>query len=318
VSVDLLCMGEPMLEYSQLPADSEGRRLYLEGFGGDTSNTAIAAARQGAGTGYVTALGEDMGGDAFMQLWRSEGVDTSTVIQRPNRPTAVYFVLRKGDGHEFLFYRAGSAAASYGPPDLPKAAVAGARIFYASGISQAISDSAAAAVSLAIDIARQAKLAVAYDTNYRARLWPPARAREVIHEAVRRARYVFVSQEEGEALTEFRHPDALIDFYLSLGPEVVILKQGRAGALLATARERLHLPAPAVAAVDSTGAGDVLAGAFLARILGGDEPESAARYAVAAAALSTTGYGAVAPIPRAAEVISRLEALEPDRLKPKA
>ena len=108
MSVDLLCMGEPMLEYSQLPADSEGRRLYLEGFGGDTSNTAIAAARQGAGTGYVTAVGEEMGGDAFMQLWRSEGVDTSTVIQRPNRPTAVYFVLRKGDGHEFLFYRAGS------------------------------------------------------------------------------------------------------------------------------------------------------------------------------------------------------------------
>src|SRR5258708_5522816 len=104
------------------------------------------------------------------------------------------------------------------PQHLPKAAVAGARIFYASGISQAISDSAAAAVALAIDIARQANLAVAYDTNYRARLWPPARAREVIHEAVRRARYVFVSEEDGEALTEIRHPDALIDFYLGLRP----------------------------------------------------------------------------------------------------
>ena len=176
MSVDLLCMGEPMLEYSQLPTDSEGRRLYLEGFGGDTSNTAIAAARQGASVGYVTAVGEDRGGDEFLQLWRNEGVDTSTVIRRPDLPTAIYFVLRKGDGHEFLFHRAGSAAASYGPPDLPQAAVAGARIFYASGISQAISDSAAQAVSFAIDIARQANLAVAYDTNYRARLWPPARA----------------------------------------------------------------------------------------------------------------------------------------------
>ena len=140
MSVDLLCMGEPMLEYSQLPTDSEGRRLYLEGFGGDTSNTAIAAARQGASVGYVTAVGEDRGGDEFLLLWRKEGVDTSTVIRRPDRPTAVYFVLRKGDGHEFLFYRAGSAAASYGPADLPKTAVAGARIFYASGISQAISE----------------------------------------------------------------------------------------------------------------------------------------------------------------------------------
>ncbi|MFI5017068.1 MAG: PfkB family carbohydrate kinase, partial [Dongiales bacterium] len=96
MSVDLLCMGEPMLEYSQLPTESDGRRLYLQGFGGDTSNTAIAAARQGAHVGYVTAVGADMGGDAFLQLWQSEGVDTSTVIRRPDRPTAVYFVLRRG------------------------------------------------------------------------------------------------------------------------------------------------------------------------------------------------------------------------------
>jgi 2-dehydro-3-deoxygluconokinase len=307
MSVDLLCMGEPMLEYSQLPPETDGRRLYLEGFGGDTSNTAIAAARQGARVGYVTAVGADMGGDAFLELWRKEGVDTSTVIRRADRPTAIYFVLRKGEGHEFLFYRAGSAAAAYGPQDLPEAAVTGTRIFYASGISQAISESAAAAVSTAIDVARRANVTVAYDTNYRARLWPAARAREVIHAAVGQARYVFVSQEDGEALTALRQPDALIDFYLGLGPEVVILKQGRDGALLATGQGRLHLPAPAVAAVDSTGAGDVLSGAFLARILAGDEPEKAARYAVAAAALSTTGYGAVAPIPRAAEVTSCLE-----------
>jgi 2-dehydro-3-deoxygluconokinase len=156
VSVDLLCMGEPMLEYSQLPTDPEGRRLYLEGFGGDTSNTAIAAARQGARVGYVTAVGEDRGGDEFLQLWRNEGVDTSTVIRRPDLPTAVYFVLRKGDGHEFLFYRTGSAAASYRTQDLPKPAVVGTRIFYASGISQAISDSMAEAVSSAIDLAREA------------------------------------------------------------------------------------------------------------------------------------------------------------------
>ena len=43
---DLLCMGEPMLEFNQLPPDAEGRVLYLEGHGGDTSNAAIAAARQ--------------------------------------------------------------------------------------------------------------------------------------------------------------------------------------------------------------------------------------------------------------------------------
>jgi 2-dehydro-3-deoxygluconokinase len=52
-----------------------------------------------------------------------------------------------------------------------------------------------------------------------------------------------------------------------------------------------------VAALDATGAGDCFAGNFLARLLGGDAPLEAARYANAAAALSTTGYGAVAPLP---------------------
>ena len=43
MSVDLVCMGEPMLEFNEQPAGADGRRLYLEGFGGDTSNAAIAA-----------------------------------------------------------------------------------------------------------------------------------------------------------------------------------------------------------------------------------------------------------------------------------
>ena len=56
---ELLCMGEPMLEMNQLPPGADGRALYLEGHGGDTSNAAICAARQGASVGYVTAVGQD-------------------------------------------------------------------------------------------------------------------------------------------------------------------------------------------------------------------------------------------------------------------
>ena len=51
---DLLCLGEPMLEFNQQP---DG--LWLEGFGGDTSNCAISAARQGASVGCLTHLGAD-------------------------------------------------------------------------------------------------------------------------------------------------------------------------------------------------------------------------------------------------------------------
>ena len=80
---------------------------------------------------------------------------------------------------------------------------------------------------------------------------------------------------------------------------------GAEGALIATrARRRSALPPHKVEAVDATGAGDTFDGAFLARLLAGDDPETAARYANVAAALSTTGYGAVTPMPRARRTCS--------------
>jgi 2-dehydro-3-deoxygluconokinase len=77
--------------------------------------------------------------------------------------------------------------------------------------------------------------------------------------------------------------------------------------LVATRERRARIGGFPVEAVDATGAGDTFAGAFLARRAQGDDVATAARYANAAAALSTRGYGAVAPIPRAAEVLAFLK-----------
>jgi 2-dehydro-3-deoxygluconokinase len=302
MAVDLLCMGEPMLEFNQLPPQPDGRVLYLEGHGGDTSNAGIAAARQGARVGYITAIGDDAPGGSLMALWAREGVDTSTVVRTDRALTAVYFVTHDERGHHFLHYRKDSPAALYVPADLPRQAIAAAKIFFASGISQGISSSAADAVFAAIEVARGAGGKVAYDTNYRPRLWPSARAAAVMHGAITRAEYVFPGMEDVVVLTGLTDPDAILDFYLGLGPTVVVLKMGEDGAYLGLPDRRVRIPPHPVAVVDATGAGDALCGAFLARTLAGDAPEAAARYAVVAAALKCTGYGAVAPIPRTAEV----------------
>jgi len=291
-----------MLEFNQLPPQPDGRVLYLEGHGGDTSNAGIAAARQGARVGYITAIGDDAPGGSLMALWAREGVDTSTVVRPDRALTAVYFVTHDERGHHFLHYRKDSPAALYVPADLPRQAIAAAKIFFASGISQGISSSAADAVFAAIEVARGAGGKVAYDTNYRPRLWPSARAAAVMHGAITRAEYVFPGMEDVVVLTGLTDPDAILDFYLGLGPTVVVLKMGEDGAYLGLPDRRVRIPPHPVAVVDATGAGDALCGAFLARTLAGDAPEAAARYAVVAAALKCTGYGAVAPIPRTAEV----------------
>ena len=58
---------------------------------------------------------------------------------------------------------------------------------------------------------------VAYDTNYRPRLWPPARAAAVIHAAIAQADMALPWLEDARVLTGLEAPDAISDFYLRLG-----------------------------------------------------------------------------------------------------
>jgi len=145
--MDVVSLGEPLYEFSQIPGES-GR--YLQGFGGDTMNCAIAAARQGAKTGYITRLGDDEFGRQFLQLWRAEGLDISGVGIDPQAHTAVYFITHGPAGHVFSYLRKGSAASRMRPADLPLELIRKAKFFHTSGISQAISDNACDAVFAAV------------------------------------------------------------------------------------------------------------------------------------------------------------------------
>jgi len=297
----ILCFGEPLLEFNQQP---DGR--YLAGHGGDTSNCAIAAARSGAQVAMLAHVGADAFGDSFVELWRGEGVDTAAVRRDPAAHTGVYFVSHGPDGHQFSYMRAGSAASRITPQDLPVEAIRSAAILHVSGISQAISDTAADAVFEAIAIAREAGARVSYDTNLRLKLWPLTRARAVIHAAMAQSDIALPGMDDAQQLTGLTDPDAIADFYLTLGARIVALTMGKDGTLVAAPDRRERVAAMPVEAVDATAAGDTFDGAFLAELVAGRDPFAAARYANAAAALSTQGYGAVAPMPRRAEVLAFL------------
>ncbi len=295
---DLICLGEAMVEFNQQPDHA----LYKAGFGGDTSNTAIAAARQGAKSGYVTVLGTDGFGDLLMELWRREEVDASEVKRDPTAPTGIYFVTHGAAGHQFHYFRAGCAASRMAPKDLPLDYLRGAKVLHVSAISQAISENACETVFAAMDAAKQAGLEVCFDTNLRLKLWPLDRARVAVEGAIRRADILRPALDDARTLTGIEDADAILDHFLKLGPKLVVMTMGKDGVILATREARHRLAPHRVEAVDATGAGDTFNGSFLARLIAGDAPRDAARYANAAAALSTLGYGAVAPIPGPAEV----------------
>jgi 2-dehydro-3-deoxygluconokinase len=295
MSVEIVSIGEPMVEFNQT---RPGEPSYLQGFGGDSSNMIIAATRSGARTAYVTRLGDDEFGRMFLDLWRREGVDTSGVAIDPQAHTAVYFVTHGPQGHVFSYLRAGSAASRMRPDDLPVDLIRGARFVHASGISMAISASAADTVLAAFEVARAAGARVSFDSNLRLKLWPIARARAMIGAAAGFADYFFPSIEDARALSGLEEPDPIIDWALRLGAKVVLLKLGPEGVIVADGTRRERIAGIRVNAVDATGAGDCFCGATLARLVAGDSIVDAARYANAAAALATTGFGAVAPLPR--------------------
>ena len=303
--IEIFSMGEPMVEFNQ--TREGGGATFLRGCGGDTSNFAVAAARQGGHTGYVSTVGNDSNGLLLREMWRAEGVDDTHVRTDEEAPTGVYFVSHGEGGHRFDFCRSGSAASRYKAADLPLEAIARAKVLHLSGISLAISASACDAGYRAIEQARASKVMVSFDTNLRRKLWSLGRARAVIWDVIALADICLPSYDDVVQLCDLTDADAIVDRCLKAGAKIVALKLGASGALVADAHRRHRIAPYPCQAIDATGAGDTFGGAFVARIVAGDAIEHAGRYAAAAAALSTEGYGAVTPIPRAEQVRALLD-----------
>jgi 2-dehydro-3-deoxygluconokinase len=300
---DVAALGEAMLEFNQT---HPGQPQYLQGFGGDTSNAVIAAARAGARTTYLTRLGQDQFGDALMALWKQEGVDTSGVERDPQAPTGIYFVTHGANGHEFSYLRAGSAASRMTPQWLPRELVVQSKILHVSGISLAISATARETAFEAMAQARDARTLVSFDSNLRLKLWPLEEARAAITRAIGLADLFLPSVDDVNVLSGHGDPDAIIDWSHALGAKQVVLKLGSAGALVSDGTRREQIAGRAVDVIDATGAGDCFCGNLLARIALGDSLFDAARYANAAAAIAVQGFGAVAPLPRLDQVRAML------------
>ena len=293
---DILSLGEPMWEMNAIPAEP-GK--YLLGYGGDTANFCIAAARQGANVGYITRVGSDAFGDDLRALWQHERVDCSQVSVDPSASTGGYFVHHGPTGHHFSYARAGSAATKLSPSDIDDNVVERAQFVHTSGITQAISASARAAALKLFQVARQAGVSTAFDANFRPRLWTVDEARDALAEVLPLTDFFFPSIEDASALSGVTDHDEIFRWAHALGAQVVLLKLGVDGVKISqgAGSDVMQMASFSVDTVDATGAGDCFAGATIARLAMGELLLDAVRYANAAAALTTTQFGAINAIP---------------------
>ena len=300
MKLDVLCLGEALIEFNQIPDDTNN--TYRSGFGGDTSNTAVAVARQETSSGFLSKVGNDPFGIKLLELWKREGVDCTYVLQHPEFPTGIYFVTHDENGHHFSYYRKGSAASQMTPEDVTADVVSQSKVLHLSAITQAISASSRETAFAAIHQACKSGVKISYDTNLRLKLWPLNQARDVINQVVPMCDVLLPSLDDVTSLTGLQEPKKIIDYYLKLGAKLVVLKQGEQGVLVADGHNESCISGHAVKTIDATGAGDTFDGAFLSEWIRSNDPFKAAEYANAAAALSTTRYGAVNSIPNRTEV----------------
>ncbi|WP_417451563.1 sugar kinase [Kordiimonas sp.] len=293
-------IGECMVEFSPV-ADATYRRS----FAGDTYNAAVYMKRclQGqAHISYMTAVGDDTVSDAMISSFMSEGLDCGDVYRLTRGTPGAYMISTDNEGERsFSYWRRDAAAKEM--VRLMRAqnrslSKSGADLIFFSGISLAILDDDSRA-GLLDDIAeaRDGGATIAFDPNYRPRLWESAdEARHWLDRAYRLTDIAFPGMEEEGALYSTADPYDALERMQVYGCKEIVLKAGDAGMFVRDDSMTVHLPfTPARQVVDTTAAGDSFDGAYLAAWLEGADAGAALRQAAEIAAVVVGLPGAIAP-----------------------
>jgi len=268
---EVVTLGETMVLF--WPADGaplDAASHWESSLGGAESNFAVALARLGRPTRWISRLGDDPFGRLVRATLRREGVVVDAPPD-PHAPTAVFFKERAAHGpRRVVYYRRGSAASLMGPDDLNAAHLAGARVLHVTGITPALSESCAATVDRAVALAREVGLLVSVDPNVRLQLWPDREAcRAALTRLVSRADLVLLGHEDAEVLYPGLDEDGGLAAITAAGPRTVVLKLGERGARGVRDGEQFAVAPYPVVAVDTVGAGDGFDAGFIAGLLRG-------------------------------------------------
>ena len=224
---------------------------------------AIGAVRLGVPASWLGRVGDDEFGRLVTMTLGGQGVHTTAVVDPEARTGLMVKERRTARATRVLYYRSGSAGSRLCPDDLDASAIAEGAVLHVTGITTALSSSAREAVFAAVEVAREAKVPVSVDLNYRSALWSADEASPVLRDLVRRADVVLATEQEARLVVDGADAGALVSALATLGPHQVLLKQGSQGSLSAVDGVLHRLPARVVDVVDPVGAGDAFGAGYL-------------------------------------------------------
>lgn len=253
----------------------------LEGTGGGSGgNMAVTAAHLGLGVHLITVVGDDDHGKLALAEYRDAGIDCSGVAVRTGVPTSAAIILIDARAERTIIGCSNGAAADLmTDSDLAATLSAPPAHLLLSGLMMSAESTGRACVEFARSLPATTRLY--FDPN--PRLQPEEITDEIrgrYRALVARADVVLAGDDELELLGFQRQPG-----------QILVRKQGSAGSVVETDAGSTHIPAHTVDVVNSTGAGDAFAAAYVAATIRGRDPVAAARLATAAGALAVTSPG---------------------------
>jgi len=275
-------------------------------FGGAEANVAVTLAQLGASASFVTKLPDNELAQRAIEELRGLGVDPSRIVRGGER-MGVYF-LEQGAGQragKVIYDRAHSAIAEALSADFDWSQIfAGAKWLHWSGITPALSPSAAAITSEACMVAKRHGLTVSFDLNYRAKLWTREAAGQALAPLMDHVDVCVTSLEEARSVFGLkvddaapnRDEDAARKLRERFGFKTVAFTQRIAdsadtttwSAMLFAEKKAFFSRRYEIGIVDRVGAGDSFTGALIFALRRGDEPQRAIDFAAAASALKHT------------------------------
>lgn len=301
---EIFCVGNAVADTLARPVETLGDPgasqpldVLTLGLGGNSVNTAVALARLGSKVRIAAAVGNDRLGRMIREVLREKGVDDSNLVTVEGFNTSASVVLIQVNGERRLLHYRGASAA-FAESHIDWRLAEGARIFHcASAFALPAFDGAPfeRAIVRAKRLGCLTSINICWDTKNR---WLP-----LLHPALEHTDFIFPNVDEGYKLTGEREPDAIARCLRLHGVKTVVVKLGAAGCYVQGPAGSFTSPGFKVNPVDTTGAGDCFAAAFLAEISRGAALEEAARFANAAGALSTLGMGGADSAPTRQQVV---------------
>jgi 2-dehydro-3-deoxygluconokinase len=315
--MDLLTFGEGMVRLTPPGFQRlEQARSFDVHVGGGELNVAVGAARLGLTTSWISRLCENPLGRMIAARAREQGVDTSRVAWTRTERNGLYFAELGASprASTVLYDRAGSAVSRITPGTIDwAAALDGVRWFHTSGITPALSPSAAAVTAEALAAAKKSGAKVSYDLNFRGKLWSPAQARAVQEPLMEHVDVLITTEEDarvvfgvgGKANDKFESVDAeayadvaraLHDRFAVDAVAITLRENPRvwtnSWSAVVYAGGTVHrAPRYEVEIVDRIGAGDSFSAGLIFGMLRGGDWSKAVRYGTALSALKHTVPG---------------------------